>query len=32
MRQKTHKEVMDDQIMKPGNLNMNGYDAVNLVF
>ena len=23
---------MDDQIMKPGNLNMNGYDAVNLVF
>lgn len=23
---------MDDQIMKPGNLDMNGYDAVNLVF
>jgi hypothetical protein len=32
MRQKTHKEFSDDQIMKPGNLDMTGYAAVDLVF
>ena len=32
MRQKTHKEFSDDLIMKPGNLDMTGYAAVDLVF